>query len=124
MQVYDDYLTQKIDEDCFYRILRFIQTFAIRRFILDLPTNSFNKIFMVLYDKIDDTDYEKSIYRHILSLGGKQRMPNDDEIKETLKDKDIYKIGICFSRYGIDNLPTDENDVPMDMIITEAGYIL
>lgn len=90
MQVYDDYLTQKIDEDCFYRILRFIQTFAIRRFILDLPTNSFNKIFMVLYDKIDDTDYEKSIYRHILSLGGKQRMPNDDEIKETLKDKDIY----------------------------------
>ena len=41
-----------------------------------------------------------------------------------LKDKDMYKIGICFSRYGIPNLPIDENDVPMDMIITEAGYIL
>lgn len=45
MKVYDDYLIEKIDKECFYRILRFIQTFAIRRFVLDLPTSSFNKIF-------------------------------------------------------------------------------
>ncbi len=90
MKVYDDYLTDKIDKDCFYRILRFIQTFAIRRFVLDLPTNSFNKIFMVLYDKIDQSNYEESIYKYIMSLGGKQRIPNDSEIRETLKDKDIY----------------------------------
>ena len=41
-----------------------------------------------------------------------------------LTGKDIYKIGICFSRYGIPNLKCDEHDVPMDMIITEEGYIL
>lgn len=43
MKVYDDYLIEKIDKECFYRILRFIQTFAIRRFILELPTNALNK---------------------------------------------------------------------------------
>jgi uncharacterized protein with ParB-like and HNH nuclease domain len=90
MKVYDDYLDTKIDKECFLRILRFIQTFAIRRFILDLPTNAFNKIFMVLYDRIDHNNYEESIYKHILSLGGKQRMPNDNEIREAIKDKDIY----------------------------------
>lgn len=90
MKVYDDYLMKKIDNNCFYRILRFIQTFAIRRFILDLPTNSFNKIFMVLYDKIDQSNYEESIYKHIMSLAGKGRIPNDNEVRETLKDKDIY----------------------------------
>lgn len=90
MKVYDDYLTETIDKDCFYRILRFMQTFAIRRFVLDLPTNAFNKIFMVLYDKIDPSRYEESIYKYIMSLGGKQRMPNDNEIREALKDKDIY----------------------------------
>lgn len=90
MKVYDDYLIEKIDKDCFYRILRFIQTFAIRRFILELPTNALNKIFMVLYEKIDQCNYEESIYRYIMSLGGKQRMPNDNEIREKLKDKDIY----------------------------------
>lgn len=41
-----------------------------------------------------------------------------------LKDKDIYKIGICFSQYGIPNIDCDEHDIPMDMIITEDGYIL
>ena len=90
MKVYNDYLESKIDKECYYRILRFIQTFAIRRFVLDLPTNSFNKIFMVLYDKIDQTNYEISIYKYIMSLGGKQRIPNNNEIRETLKDKDIY----------------------------------
>lgn len=90
MKVYDDYLIEKIDKECFYRILRFIQTFAIRRFVLDLPTSSFNKIFMVLYDRIDQSNYEESIYKYIMSLSGKQRMPNDNEIRETLKDKDIY----------------------------------
>ncbi len=90
MKVYDDYLIEKIDKECFYRILRFIQTFAIRRFILELPTNALNKIFMVLYEKIDQCNYEESMYRYIMSLGGKQRMPNDNEIREKLKDKDIY----------------------------------
>ncbi len=90
MKVYDDYLHELIDKNCFLRILRFVQTFAIRRFILDLPTNAFNKIFMVLYDKVDHNNYEESIYKHILSLGGKQRMPNDNEIREAIKDKDIY----------------------------------
>ncbi|MBQ4072811.1 MAG: 5-formyltetrahydrofolate cyclo-ligase [Clostridia bacterium] len=39
-------------------------------------------------------------------------------------NNDVYKIGICFSRYGIPNIDCDEHDVPMDMIITEEGYLL
>lgn len=45
MKVYDDYINATIGKDCFIRILRFIQTFAFRRFILDLPTNTLNKIW-------------------------------------------------------------------------------
>lgn len=90
MKVYDDFLHNIINKETFIRILRFIQTFAVRRFILDLPTNSFNKIFMVLYDKVDPDNYEESIYHHILSLGGKARMPKDAEIIAKLPDKDIY----------------------------------
>ncbi len=36
----------------------------------------------------------------------------------------MYKIGLCFSQYGIPNIKCDKHDVPMDMIITEQGYIL
>lgn len=109
MKVYDDYLDTKIDKECFLRILRFIQTFAIRRFILDLPTNAFNKIFMVLYDRIDHNNYEESIYKHILSLGGKQRMPNDNEIREAIKDKDIYSARGKNREYLLEQLENWQN---------------
>lgn len=109
MKVYDDYLCNTIDKDTFIRILQFIQTFAVRRFILDLPTNSFNKIFMVLYDKIDFDNYEESIYHHILSLGGKARMPKDVEITTTLPDKDIYNTKGKYKEYLFEKLENWQN---------------
>lgn len=109
MKVYDDYLHNVIDKDAFIRILQFIQTFAVRRFILDLPTNSFNKIFMVLYDKIDFDKYEESIYQHILSLGGKARMPKDAEIVTTLPDKDIYNTKGKYKEYLFERLENWQN---------------
>lgn len=119
MKVYDDYLVGTIDRYCFYRILRFIQTFSIRRFILDLPTNSFNKIFMILYDKIDQSNYEESIYRYIMSLGGKQRMPNDNEIVETLKDKDIYSSRGKNKEYLLSQLENYQNKEYVEIIDNE-----
>ena len=35
-----------------------------------------------------------------------------------LQNKDIYKIGLCFSEQIVDILPHDEFDIPMDMVIT------
>lgn len=109
MKVYDDFLDGVIDKSAFIRILQFIQTFAVRRFILDLPTNSFNKIFMVLYDKIDFSKYEESIYSHILSLGGKARMPKDAEIIATLPDKDIYNTKGKYKEYLFEKLENWHN---------------
>lgn len=90
MKVYDDYIHETIDKDCFIRILQFIQTFVIRRFILDLPPNRLNKIFMSLYYEIDPTDYETSLYKSLLRLKGGSRMPNNMEVRAALKNKDIY----------------------------------
>ncbi len=109
MKVYDDFLHHIIDKETFIRVLQFIQTFAIRRFILDLPTNSFNKIFMVLYEKIDFDNYEESIYRHILSLGGKARMPKDAEIIVTLPGKDIYNTKGKYKEYLFEKLENWQN---------------
>lgn len=40
-----------------------------------------------------------------------------------LKDKDIYKIGICFNKQLTDTLPIDDYDIKMDLIITEKELI-
>ena len=36
-----------------------------------------------------------------------------------LKNRNIYKIGICFSTFLVDNLVTDKYDIKMDEFITE-----
>ena len=36
-----------------------------------------------------------------------------------LKDKDIFKIGICFKELLVDSLPIDEWDVKMDVVVTD-----
>lgn len=36
-----------------------------------------------------------------------------------LKDKNIYKIGICFNEQIVDKLPHNKFDIKMDMVITE-----
>ena len=39
------------------------------------------------------------------------------------KNPDLRKIGIAFACQEVDSLPVDENDIPMDFIITEDGIV-
>jgi 5-formyltetrahydrofolate cyclo-ligase len=39
------------------------------------------------------------------------------------KNPNLRKIGIAFSCQEYENLPVDENDIPMDYIITEEGIV-
>ena len=63
MRVYDDYDSSTIDKQTFIKVLDLIQSFTWRRFILSLPTNALNKIFMSLYDKVDTSNYLFSIQK-------------------------------------------------------------
>lgn len=92
LEVYDDYDTQKISKDTFINVLELVQSFVWRRFILGLPTNALNKIFMRLYEDIDQSDYLASLQRSLIKRKGNQRFPKDVEILEALRDKDFYNI--------------------------------
>ena len=63
MKVYDDYSNSIIDKATFIRILDLVQSFTWRRFIIGLPTNALNKIFMSLYDKVEQENYLFSIQK-------------------------------------------------------------
>ncbi|MFN8922244.1 MAG: DUF262 domain-containing protein [Sphingobacteriia bacterium] len=90
MKVYDDYSNQIIDKQVLLEIFDFIESFIVRRFIVSLPTNALNKIFMNLHEKIDSDDYLASIQRHLISRSGNHRFPDDGEVIDALKSKDIY----------------------------------
>lgn len=109
LQVFEDYNTGTINKDILLRILKFVQSYACRRFIMDLPTNALNKIFMNLYRQIDKNDYESSLYYYVLTRSGKVRMPSDIEIYNYLCDKDLYNAKSKMKLYILERLENFEN---------------
>lgn len=94
MKVYEDYSNSIIDKPTFISVLNLVQSYTWRRFILGLPTNALNKIFMGLYYHKDfkKEDYLSSIQKILLKLSRVQRFPRNAEVINALKEKDVYNI--------------------------------
>jgi uncharacterized protein with ParB-like and HNH nuclease domain len=92
LPVYNDFTKNEISKEEFINILKLIQSYIWRRFIVGLPTHALNKIFMSLYGDVNKKSYLKSIQRFLLKKKSYQRFPNDNEIEINLFEKDIYNI--------------------------------
>ncbi|MEA3494500.1 MAG: DUF262 domain-containing protein [Bacteroidota bacterium] len=113
MKVYEDYSGKLIDKDTFIEILDFIQSFTWRRFIVGLPTNALNKIFMTLYEKIESDNYLLSLQQWLLKRPGSQRFPKNKEVIESLKLKDVYNIKSKNRTYLLERLENFKNREPV-----------
>lgn len=113
MKVYEDYSENVIDKATFIKVLDFIQSFAWRRFIVGLPTNALNKIFMTLYEKVGKNDYLLSLQKWLLKRPGSQRFPKNKEVVESLKLKDVYNIKSKNRTYLLERLENFENNEPV-----------
>lgn len=113
MKVYEDYSNCIIEKDTFISVLSLVQSFTFRRFILGLPTNALNKIFMNLYDKIDTQNYLYSIQKSLLQRSGIQRFPRNIETISALKEKDVYNIKPKNRTYLLERLENFQNNEPV-----------
>ncbi|MCL6266975.1 DUF262 domain-containing protein [Flagellimonas myxillae] len=113
MKVYEDYAEQLIDKNIFLSVLEFVQSFTWRRFILGLPTNALNKIFMTLYEKVEKDNYLESIQFWLLKRKGSQRFPKNTEVIESLKLKDVYNIKSKNRVYLLERLENYNNNEPV-----------
>lgn len=110
MKVYEDYSKDVIDKQTFVSILLLIQSFTFRRFIVGLPTNALNKIFMTLYDKVDVNNYLYSIQNSLIQKSSFQRFPRNTEIINALKEKDLYNINSKNRTYLFERLENFQNN--------------
>ena len=92
LQVFEDEENGVLDKETLLRILKLIQSYVWRRFIVGLPTNALNKMFMSLYAEIDIEDYYDSLAKTLLRKKGSSKFPGDEEVKAALLDKDVYNI--------------------------------
>ncbi|RZJ36611.1 MAG: DUF4268 domain-containing protein [Flavobacterium sp.] len=90
LQVFEDAENGLVSKEDLIKILKLIQSYAWRRFIVGLPTNALNKIFMSLYSEVDSEEYYDSIARFLLRKKGSAKFPSNEDLKTALKDKDLY----------------------------------
>jgi len=113
MKVYEDYSNEVIDKQTFISVLTLIQSYTFRRFIVGLPTNALNKIFMSLYDKVEQDNYLFSIQKSLLMRSGIQRFPRNTETINALKEKDVYNIKSKNRTYLLERLENYQNNEPV-----------
>lgn len=92
LQVFEDQENGIITNQHLLQILKLIQSYTWRRFVVGLPTNALNKIFMSLYSEVDTEDYVESVYLALVKKKGSGKFPTDEDLKTALKDKDLYNI--------------------------------
>ncbi|HRE57639.1 MAG TPA: DUF262 domain-containing protein [Candidatus Kapabacteria bacterium] len=113
MKVYEDYSKKLIDKPTLISILSLVQSFTFRRFILGLPTNALNKIFMTLYDKVEYNNYLVSIQKSLMQRSGVQRFPRNTETVNALKEKDVYNIKPKNRTYLLERIENFQNNEPV-----------
>jgi uncharacterized protein with ParB-like and HNH nuclease domain len=115
MKVYEDYGNNTIDKFTFLAVLNLIQSYTWRRFIVGLPTNALNKVFMSLYGNVDSSKYLYSIQKTLRRHTGSQRFPNDLEIKNALKEKNVYDINSKNRTYLLSRLENHQNQETVEI---------
>jgi uncharacterized protein with ParB-like and HNH nuclease domain len=115
LQVFSDYEHELINKIQLLEVMELIQSFVWRRFILGLPTNALNKIFMRLYEDVNLKDYVASIACSLMKKKGPQRFPRNAEILTTVAEKDFYNIKPKNRTYFLQRLENHNNKEPVQL---------
>jgi len=91
LELYHDYANQLLGKEDFLHAARFVESYVFRRAICSIPTNSMNKTFATFTKGLKKDRYVESIEAGFLLLPSYRRFPSDDEFKQKLISKDLYK---------------------------------
>ena len=98
--VYDDYVLTvngnsnvNLSKDDFIQIVKYVESYVFRRYISGLDPNTMNNFFLSLRKNIDAENYLNSFIANMLQYNNasKRRFPSDDEFKESLRTRNVYK---------------------------------
>lgn len=99
----------KLSEQDVTKVFLFTENYIFRRSICNLPTNSLNKMFLMLhkeiirYDGTTENYFEKFKYA-LLSKKDKLRFPDDIEFKTVFETRDVYLMNNKNKTYILERL--------------------
>ena len=92
LHLYKDYATGKLNVDEFVEMIRYTESYLLRRLICSIPTPSLNKTFAKMYNDIDKDNYSESYQIELVLKENYQRMPVDEEFGRNFRERDIYNL--------------------------------
>ena len=116
--VYSDYAKNKINKKEFIHVLELVQNYVWRRFLVGLPTSGLNKVFPALYGGLGNKkfSYIENLQAYLLShTGDSQRFPKNKDVKNSLHNKDMYKINLKNKHYLFEKLERYNNKEYVDV---------
>lgn len=136
MQVYGDYEDAQVSNEFkltkqdFIDIIKAVNSYVYRRYIVGIPTNSLNKTFAILYNSIDNNDYRVSVLATLMLLDSYKEFPDDKEFKEAFASKDIYTTRLKnytlekLENYNhLNNVTIDGTDISIEHILPETDVL-
>ena len=96
LSAYDDYQNSldnpniNLTRDEFIRIVKFVESYCLRRSICDIPTNSMNKTFARLSKEINKQEYYNYFVAAMFEKDTYKRFPTNDEVQEKLLNQNMY----------------------------------
>ena len=113
LKVYADYESNLITKEEFIEILKCCESYVFRRAIAGIPTNSLNKTFMLMTNKINSDKYLNSVKAYMIMLDSYKLFPDDEEFKNDFIIKDVYNMRI--RNYIFSKLENVNNKAPINI---------
>ena len=93
LHLYRDYKENKLSTDDFCEIIKYTESYLLRRLICSIPTPSLNKTFAGMYNQVDKSNLLSSYKEVLRSKENYQRMPDNREFARNFRLRDIYNLG-------------------------------
>lgn len=107
LRLYDDYMNRKLSADDLIECLKIIETFIVRRAVCGIPTNVLNKYFPTIYNSLNKENLVQSLRDKLKSGTGSRKMPDDEEFKQCLMERNLY--GSKILRYLLEEIEKYDN---------------
>ena len=92
LHLYKDYDNETLSVDEFIEIIRYTESYLLRRLICNIPTPSLNKTFAKMYNELDKDNYSESYQVRLVLKENYQRMPDNREFGRNFKERDVYNL--------------------------------
>lgn len=115
MAILSDFNKKRIQSNEVVGILSILETYIARRMIAKIPSNSLNKVIATLYRDMKKIDHDENVSKEdvlayiLLNKTNTAKLPNDQEVSNSLRTNDFYNINSSFRTYLFERLENFEH---------------